>query len=86
MRASVSTALTEAHQEVDLAVLLMPEAAFLVLGYLVLPARHKFRCDTPLRFWVCSDSVLSLASACSLCEDLHRAVGSVSGSIPGMHG
>ena len=28
MRASVSTALTEAHQEVDLAVLLMPEAAF----------------------------------------------------------
>ena len=35
MRASVSTALTEAHQQVDLAVLLMPEAAFLVLGYLV---------------------------------------------------
>ena len=38
MRASVSTLLTEAHQEVDLAVLLMPEAAFLALGCLVLPA------------------------------------------------
>ena len=38
MRASVSTLLMEAHQEVDLAVLLMPEAAFLVLGCLVLPA------------------------------------------------
>ena len=35
MRALVSTALTEAHQEMDLAVLLMPEAAFLVLGFLV---------------------------------------------------
>ena len=35
---------------------------------------------------LCSDSVLSLASACSLCEDLHRAVEtiveSVSGSLP----
>ena len=40
MRASVSIALTEAHQpeEVDLVVLLMPEAAFLALGCLVLPA------------------------------------------------
>ena len=38
MTASVSTALTEAHQEVDLAVLLKPEAALLVLGCLVLPA------------------------------------------------
>ena len=38
MRASVSTALTEAHQEVDLAVLLMPDAAFLVFDCLVLPA------------------------------------------------
>ena len=36
MRASVSTALTEAHQEVDLAVLLMPEAAFLALDCLAL--------------------------------------------------
>ena len=38
MTASVSTALTEAHLDVDLTVLLMPEAAFLVLGCLVLPA------------------------------------------------
>ena len=38
MRAPVSTALTEAHQEVDLEVLLMPEAAFLVLSCLILPA------------------------------------------------
>ena len=38
MTALVSTAVTEAHQEVDLAVLLMSEAAFLVLGCLVLPA------------------------------------------------
>ena len=38
MTASVSTASTEAHHEVDLAVLLMPDAAFLVLGCLVLPA------------------------------------------------
>ena len=38
MRASVSTLLTEAHQEVDLAVLLVLEAAFLALGCLVLPA------------------------------------------------
>ena len=38
MRASVSNALTEAHQEVDLAVLLIPEAAFLALGCLVLPS------------------------------------------------
>ena len=36
MTASVSTALTKVCQEVDLAVLLMPEAAFLVLGCLVL--------------------------------------------------
>ena len=38
MSASVSTALTEAHQKVDLAVLLMPEAAFLAMGCLVLLA------------------------------------------------
>ena len=34
MRASVSIALTEARQEVDLAVLLIPGAAFLALGCL----------------------------------------------------
>ena len=38
MEASVSTALTETHQEVDLVVLLMPEASFLALGCLVLSA------------------------------------------------
>ena len=46
MRASVSTLLTEAHQEVDLAVLLMPEAAFLALGCsllrLFLSSHHAF--------------------------------------------
>ena len=35
---SVSIALTEARQEVDLAILLMPGAAFLALDYLALRA------------------------------------------------
>ena len=38
MRTSVSIALTEARQEVDLAVLLMPGAAFLALDCLALRA------------------------------------------------
>ena len=111
MTASVSTTLMEAHQEVDLAVLLLHEAAFWCLVAWYCP-RHYFLWDAELRFWVwfdalrtcgfvrselslcllllCSDSVLSLASACSLCEDLHRAVEtiveSVSGSLPGTPG
>ena len=38
MRASVSTALKETHQEVDLAFLLIPETVFLVLASLALLA------------------------------------------------
>ena len=73
MRASVSTALTEAHQEVDLAVLLMPEAAFLVLGCLVLPAAlislgHAIGVLPP--FWVEFDALRTcgfVRSEFSLC-------------------
>ena len=56
MRASVSTALTEAHQEVDLAVLLMPDAAFLALGCLVLPAA-LISLDAQLGFGVWFDAL-----------------------------
>ena len=129
MRASVSALLTEAHQEADLAVLLMPEVTFLALGCFLLPAtrislvrnsgfgfglmrfglaasfalsflfaclflelRSLFFVSLQNDFWLpckklCSDSVLSLASTCSLCEDLHLTattiVESVSCSLPG---
>ena len=48
MRASVSVALTEARQEVDLAVILIPGAAFLALGCLALRAVLIFFWDAYL--------------------------------------
>ena len=69
MRGSVSTLLTEAHQEVDLAVLLMPEAAFLALGCLVLPAA-LISLDAQLEFGVWFDALRTcgfVRSEFSLC-------------------